>query len=286
MPIGCPMGWPIGIQLDCPIGIPDGMLIPMLGTSVKQSAWRWVATAPHLLSSWPCHACCPACSCSCPFPCIHLVTCIRFACTHLKRGSRRQGAQSAQVHDNSTVWELSDNSFTIFICCPYPVNHPMSLLCRQGTISLHGHGGSIAPTISAVAWDVKSWKEQESEWLAAMSTVAQCNAIEGFSQSVLPQFLPCSHHSVESFTHVHSREFLWEPWGPNGPSLENCVTSGQECNSDVGNCLDCPCLVPCPSIPCSVIQYPLACSFLMFLAVAVKDKVGGGRTRSKKELDT
>ena len=64
------------------------------------------------------------------------------------------------------------------------------------------------------------------------------------------------------------------------------MTSGQECNSDVGNCLDCPCLVPCPSIPCSVIQYPLACSFLMFLAVAVKDKVGGGRTRSKKELDT
>ena len=56
------------------------------------------------------------------------------------------------------------------------------------------------------------------------------------------------------------------------------MTSGQECNSDVGNCLDCPCLVPCPSIPCSVIQYPLACSFLMFLAVAVKDKVGGGRT--------
>ena len=102
--------------------------------------------------------------------------------------AHRQGAQAAQAHGNSCIifW-IPFPYFKGFGMAWELVSHPMSHLCRQGTISLHGHGGSIAPTISAVAWDVKSWKEQESERLTVMS-----HKIEGFSQSLLPQVLSSS----------------------------------------------------------------------------------------------
>lgn len=125
-PMGCPIGWPIvcpiGIQLGCPIGIPEGMLIPMLGTSVntirmKVSCYR---PAPSELMTMP------------MLPCMFMFMPI-------------------PMHPFGDMHPLCMHPPEAWLTGKVPklhklmVFHPMSHLCRQGTISLHGQRGFYSP---------------------------------------------------------------------------------------------------------------------------------------------